>query len=71
MIVIPEPFSESLINSSIDIAVNGYNLPLAAFFSANVKCLSLSRISPQGDPCGFLPLSIPHFMLGFFGGHLP
>ena len=47
---------------NVAVFMQGY---LAAFFSARDKCLSLSLISPQGEPGGFLPLSIPHLILGF------
>ena len=33
-------------------------------FSAKLKCRSLSRSSPQGEPGGFLPRSMPHLMFG-------
>src|ERR1039458_8399376 len=36
----------------------------ASLFCASLKCRSLSRSSPQGEPGGFLPRSMPHLMFG-------
>src|ERR1039458_338053 len=41
-----------------------YHFPRIFCFSAKLKCRSLSRSSPQGEPGGFLPRSMPHLIFG-------